>query len=263
MERLIRKRVALTLVFALAFTLVPFIPKSVASTAKESIEKNVADDPETTETPGTPTPTPQVGEMKLVKITKSSVEFESGGYKYGYGYIQWRKKGASTWNKKDISGVPKVSGLKADTTYQFQYFEKYQPSIDIVVWQSKVFTCSTASAKKPAIASIKITKGKNHKYGYNDIFGKWHTTGTAATGKITVTFKKKPKAKYAVISHSNGVRLVKIKGKKAVLSSAQFQRGSKKGGTTKVWVQTASATDKNTMQTGLSPKTKKYTVKIR
>ena len=244
----------------LAFGVEYQIVVTIGTNTYTSNSVTIADPADTSNPSATPYDDSNSSDIHVKKVTKNSVVFGETAA----GVLKWYKSGTSDISEKDFpNGNPKATGLKAATKYVFKYCEyEMDGGEKVTTYESKWTTVTTAESSAPKIKSIKITNAKNHEYGYRDILGVWHKTGTAATGKITVTFKKAPKVKYAVIYNTNGVHCVKIKGKKAVVASQQFQRGSKKGGTTKVWVATASAMDQNTMQTGLSPKTKKKTVRI-
>ncbi len=132
------------------------------------------------------------GKLRIVKVTKSSVSFAP---EYEYATVRefsWRKKGEETWQTQKTL-EPKVTGLKANTTYEFKCVEFWN---SVPLFESNPITVTTANSKAPAISSIKISKSRNATYGYRDILGRWHTTGTAAIGTITVTFKTAPIRSY-------------------------------------------------------------------
>ena len=189
------------------------------------------------------------------KIALADVKTGSGYFTYSPGssdydfYIEYRKKGASSWTAAghtESYKEKKVSGLKASTKYEVRVYygkEVFENGKDVLIsgknngYVSNVITLKTG-ANKPAIKSIKISKVKQSSYIYSQpIWGRrWIGTmlyiyisgykkvrAYKTKFKVTVNLKKKPGAAGIYL---NGK---KIKGNKKKYTTTVELYGKMKG----------------------------------
>lgn len=192
--------------------------------------------------------------------------------------IWYRKKGASSWTKKKFkgTGIPKISGLKADTVYEWKA-ESYLVSKDPygksrtlpATSTTKVFTVCTAVGSKPKVKSCKVSGAKvtTHTIAahWDDVGSKlvwrekqvWYTTDF----KVTYTFKNPSKN---IKGYTSGGVYAAVKGGKVTFKMS-VNTGKSKKKSTKFSTKLQSCTNINGPGyevTGLSP-TLKYSGKIK
>lgn len=192
--------------------------------------------------------------------------------------VWYRKKGASSWTKKKFkgTGIPKISGLKADTVYEWKA-ESYLVSKDPygkshtlpATSTTKVFTVCTAVGSNPTVKSCKVSGAKvtTHTIAahWDDVGSKlvwrekqvWYTTDF----KVTYTFKNPSKN---IKGYTSGGVYAPVKGGKVTFKMS-VNTGKSKKKAKKFSTKLQSCTNENGPGyevTGLSP-TLKYSGKIK